>query len=196
VKTVIPVIVALALIASAFAMWSESLGINVTINTGEVKVKFSDWSCSDTGADQQLPGFDNSEGKDVASCSVEPEIYDDDGNPVKLSVVIDNAYPGYTANVSILVDNIGTVPVKLYSINTCYERLPVLVSLLYPEDTQIDPDMNKTFILKVEIPEYYLEEGPEPVLLPENTMFTYHIELTFAQWNEVTEVMPSIGPCD
>jgi len=147
-RTVVPVLLLAAVVAGAVAMWSDTLKINAAIETGEVKVKFSDWYCSDQGPDEQLPGFSNSEGKDVASCSVDVEEKDIYSNPIKLKVEIKNTYPGYTANVSILVDNIGTIPVKLFSIFICYERLPVLVSLILPEDTQIDPGMNKTFILR------------------------------------------------
>ena len=179
-RTLVPVLLLAAVVAGAVAMWSDTLKINATIETGEVKVKFSDWYCPDQGPDERLPGFSNSEGKDVASCSV--DVY---GNPIKLKVEIKNAYPGYTANVSILVGNIGTIPVKLFSIFICYERLPVLVSLILPEDTQIDPGMNKTFILSIEVP----EDIGQGQTLPENETFEYHTELTFARWNEVVGII-------
>jgi len=82
-RTLVPVLLLAAVVAGAVAMWSDTLKINATIETGEVKVKFSDWYCSDQGPDEQLPGFSDSEGKDVASCSV--DIY---GNPIKLKVEI------------------------------------------------------------------------------------------------------------
>jgi len=69
-KTIIPIIMVLAIIAGAVAMWYDTLKINATIETGEVKVKFSDWMCSDTGSDPQAEGFHNTEGKDVATCDI------------------------------------------------------------------------------------------------------------------------------
>ncbi|MEM0368470.1 MAG: hypothetical protein QXN57_03405, partial [Desulfurococcaceae archaeon] len=81
----IPILL-LAAVGFALAMWSETLLVNVTVETGEVDVKFSDWSCSDNGPDPQAEGFNNSEGKDVASCSVQVEGMDEEGDAIKLMV--------------------------------------------------------------------------------------------------------------
>ena len=41
----------------------DTLKINATIERCYVKVKFSDWGCSDTGPDPQTQGYHNTEGK-------------------------------------------------------------------------------------------------------------------------------------
>ncbi|PUA33590.1 MAG: hypothetical protein B7O98_04005 [Zestosphaera tikiterensis] len=165
-------------LGAALAMWSETLKVNVKVETGEVKVKWSDWSCSDTGPDPQAEGYNNKEGKDVASCGIEIEVKDNEGNPIKLLVTLKNAYPGYSVDITLTVDNIGTIPVKLYDhkINANKTVLSALsIDLPIPEDTQIDPDGSSTYTLHITV----LQSAAE------SSTYTFEIELTFAQWNEV-----------
>lgn len=162
------------------AMWSETLRTNVYVNTGEVKVKWSEWYCSDTGPDPQAPGFDNEEEKDVAECYVNVEQWDYyPPEPIKLNVTLNNAYPGYAVNITLVVDNIGTIPVKLYGVNYTHldpEDLEALeITLIPPYDTQIHPGENATYILEIIV----LQSANE------STTYYFDIELTFAQWNEV-----------
>lgn len=164
---------------TAMAMWSETLKVNVYVDTGEVKVKWSDWSCSDTGPDPQAPGFHNEEGKDVASCYVNPEINDTENNPIKLNVTLVNAYPGYAVNITMIVDNIGTVPVKLFdyywsNLSTIDEEA-LSFRLIPPTDTQIEPGENGTYILEIIV----LQAANE------TSTYSFDLELKFAQWNEV-----------
>jgi len=174
-RTVVPVLVLMAVVAGALAMWSDTLKINATIETGSVEVKFSDWYCSDGGADPQAEGFHNTEGKDVASCAVDVEVYED-GNPVKLLVTLDNAYPGYYVVVTFTVDNIGTIPVKLLSYGfTGVDEEALSVWLEVPEDTQIDPEGYSTYELHIVV----LQGAAE------SSEYTFELTLTFAQWNEV-----------
>lgn len=177
IKTIIPIIMAIIVIAGAVAMWSDTLKINATIKTGEVKVKFSDWTCSDSGSDPQAQGFHNEERKDVASCNVNVEASDGEGNPIKLSVTLDNAYPGYSVNVTFNVDNIGTIPVKLLNYNIIgVDGNALWVSLSVPEDTQIDSGGSSTYTLHITV----LQNAAE------SSKYTFEVDLTFAQWNEVT----------
>lgn len=171
----IPILL-LAAVGFALAMWSETLLVNVTVETGEVDVKFSDWSCSDNGPDPQAEGFNNSEGKDVASCSVQVEVEDEEGDAIKLMVTLSNAYPGYTVDISLVVDNIGTIPVKLYSSSVSFDE-PIYYELMIPQNTQIHPGENSTYVLRITIPQDATE------------LTTYYGEvvLVFAQWNEVGE---------
>ena len=175
-KAIIPILVLSAMLFGAVAMWSETLKINATINTGEVKVKFSSWSCSDTGSDPQAEGFHNDENKNVATCGVSVEEVDGEGNPIKLLVTLNNTYPGYSVDVNLVIDNIGTIPVKLLSSSiTGVNETALAVSLDIPEDTQIDPEGNSTYTLHITV----LQEAEE------NSTYTFEVELVFAQWNEV-----------
>ena len=163
---------AIMVIAGAVAMWSDTLKINATIKTGEVKVKFSSWTCSDKGSDPQAQGFQNEEGKDVASCNVEAS---DGENPITLSVTLNNAYPGYSVDVTFTVDNIGTIPVKLHNYSiTGVDPNALSVSLSAPEDTQIDPRGSSTYTLHITV----LQSAAE------GSTYTFEVDLMFAQWNE------------
>ncbi len=163
-------------LGSALAMWSETLRINATVETGEVDVKWSEWWCSDEGPDPQGEGYSNEEGKDVASCNVEVEAYDDEGDAIKLLVTIGNAYPGYAVDVHLVVDNIGTIPVKLYEYRIDIEEdVPLIVYLVIPEYTQIEPGDSGTYVLHIEV----LQEAEE------NAEYGFEVTLVFAQWNEV-----------
>jgi len=175
-RTLIPVLLLVTVVAGALAMWSDTLKINATIETGEVKVKFSEWYCNDVGADPQYDGFHNVEGKDVASCCVEVEVEDEEGNPIKLLVTLDNTYPGYYVVITFTVDNIGTIPVKLLSYEfSGVNEEALYVWLLVPEDTQIDPGDYGTYELHIVV----LQGAAE------NSTYEFELTLTFAQWNEV-----------
>ncbi len=170
--------VIVASIGLATAMWSETLKINATVKTGEVDVKWSSWSCSDTGSDPQASGYHNDEGKDVARCIVTPEKRDEEGDVIKLNVTIVNAYPGYKAVITGVVDNIGTIPVKLndHSISD-YDTDALNVELGIPSDTQIEPGGNSTYTLTVEV----LQTADE------TSTYSFEVTLQFAQWNEVSD---------
>ncbi len=169
--------VMLASIIGAYSMWSETLKVNGVVNTGEVKVAFTGWSCSDQGPDPQLPNsnFNNSEGKDVASCNIEVAEVDSDSNAITLNITIDNAYPGYNPVISLNITNIGTIPVKLYN-STVNADEPLSVSLITPEHTQMHPDDTSTYQISVFVPQSAAE----------NSSYSFTVTLTFAQWNEVT----------
>jgi len=169
----------LASIGAVSAMWYQSLRVNVAVNTGDVAVKWSNWSCNDNGPDPQIPDseFNNSEGKDVAQCMVKPEINDSEGNTIKLNVTITNAYPGYHANVTLVVDNIGTIPVKLYQHTmTGVNSDALAVSLQIPQSTQIHPGSNGTYYLVIDV----LQAANQ------SSTYSFEVNMTFAQWNEVT----------
>jgi len=167
---------ALALIAmvlgTALAMWSETLYVNVEVNTGKVDVSIVNATCSDTGPDPQAPDFSNKEGKDVASCYVE---ISENGNSA--TVTISNAYPGYRVEVDLTVKNDGTIPVKLYRYEISeYNTSALRVSLTTPEDTQIDPGKTSTYTLCIRV----LQDAEQ------GASYNVTVKLTFAQWNKVT----------
>ncbi len=166
---------------AALAMWSETLKINAYIHTGTVKVKWENWSCSDTGPDPQAPGtqFNNSENKDVAKCYVTVEKRDAEQNPIKLNVTLIKAYPGYAVNITMVVKNIGTIPVKLlnwsWSNFSTIDDKALNITLYKPCDTQMHENETSTYILEIIV----TQEANE------TSTYSFDLELMFAQWNEV-----------
>jgi len=163
-------------LGTAMAMWYETLLVNTYVETGNVKVAWVDWKCSDTGPDPQAEGFSNSEGKNVAQCIVEPEIYDDEGNVVKVNITLVNAYPGYNPVITLTVKNIGSIPVKLYDYTDASGIDDSLrVSITVPEDTQLHPGETHDITINIEV----LQDAGE------STSYSFELEFTYAQWNEV-----------
>jgi len=204
VKKVVPLflipMLVLATTGIAYAMWSETLKINVTINTGDVAVEWSSWDCNDKGID---PGYD----KDVGQCFVDSEVVDEHGNVIKLNITLNNTYPSYNVTVSGEVDNIGSIPVEPYwffidmngngvydsgedtNITLCtdYElnldtdgKADVDFHVYLKTDggndgTQIDPGESDTYGFIIHVKQNATE----------CTTYTFHVVLVFAQWNEV-----------
>ena len=169
-----------ASVGAASAMWYQSLRVNVFVHTGNVAVRWVDWSCNDVTADPQIPNssYTNSEGKDVAYCIIQPEETDPEtGDVIKLNVTIINAYPGYHAVADLVVQNTGTIPVKLYTHSmTGVNNTALAVSLGLPQTTQIEPGENSTIQLIIDV----LQPAEQ------STVYSFEVNLTYAQWNEVS----------
>ncbi len=99
----IPMIV-LSLVGASYALWSKTITLGGTVNTGTVDKIITQAFCSDTGID---PGYT----KDVGSCTAEIGIGGDSA-----TFIIDNAYPSYNIDVTIKEKNSGTIPVKINDI--------------------------------------------------------------------------------
>ncbi len=187
VGTFLALMVFATMFGVAYAMWSETLKVNVTVNTGEVDIEWSSVECNDEGID---PGYD----KDVASCNV--RIIDlEEEEAAKIHVEISNAYPCYTVVITGVVDNVGTIPVKLIGITldgmeiepcTEYELdldgdespdLSVHVEFVDLENdgTQIDPDKADEFRITIHV----LQDAKE------EWTYKFEMEFEYGQWNEV-----------
>ncbi len=195
-KSIIGVFIALVMLASmgiAFAMWSETLKVNVTVNTGEVDVEWSDYWSNDTIEKPEVP-------LDVTTVTVEPEEWDTENDLIKLNVTIDNAYPCYKVGIYGNVSNIGTIPVKFLNASIKFDTtvipitcctwydldldndgkadINVHLGLAYDPDndgTQIDPGSFDTYELCIHVKQNATE----------NSTYFFELQMTFAQWNEV-----------
>ena len=102
-----------AIVVSAFAMWSDILKINATIETGDVDIEFTGTPWIFEGEEYGKPW--------VANCSAElTDVQDEDlnnpagNNDLELNIHVYNAYPCYYCKVfNVNVKNTGSVPVKL-----------------------------------------------------------------------------------
>ena len=133
------VLVLFIAIGTIYAMWSETLRINVTANTGELDAAIVTAYTSDSspttidhnGAVDVWPTCENftynpdynswvavlagdlswwTTDKAVAYATTLLEDTDGDGDYDKCYVKIHNAYPGYLVWFSLEVDNVGTIP--------------------------------------------------------------------------------------
>jgi predicted ribosomally synthesized peptide with SipW-like signal peptide len=117
---VMVLVIMLALLGVGYALWSDTLVIEGTVNTGEVDMAFSPCATNDSGTAND-PGYT----KHVASCACARsdgtiENPSDDGYD-QLNITITDGYPSYSCNVTYDMSNIGTVPVHLYSVFADYD---------------------------------------------------------------------------
>ncbi len=92
-------VVALAGLGVAYALWSEVLAINGTVGTGEVDAAWTDV----LSFCQEHP---EPEGKDVGwvDYSIDPQ------DPRIFHLTINNGYPSYAVDCSLKYNNTGTIP--------------------------------------------------------------------------------------
>ncbi|MEM4550575.1 MAG: hypothetical protein QXG82_03965 [Sulfolobales archaeon] len=140
-------VIALAILASAVAMWYDILKIHAEVKTGSVDVEF-------TGNPRVFEGEEY--GKPwVASCSatLKEHVNEDEGNPsgdndLELVITVSNAYPCYYCKVSdVNVKNTGTVPVKLAvevkaDGRTCVRKIDRWGQYYYECDADGDGDLD------------------------------------------------------
>ncbi len=122
--TILMAISMLGIISAAAAIWSDSLKIQATVNTGNVDIRFNGEPVT-ADNEQFLP-----EPKDIGECFAELEeiqneedvvndIYPQFGsiagnNDLELNITTVNAYPSYQCKVNNMsVVNSGSVPVKI-----------------------------------------------------------------------------------
>ena len=132
------VVLALGVMGAALAQWNETLTIEGTVETGELDVQFSAQKSNDDG-DQNDPcecgAWTNyTEPDDSANWTWTGTRYEydvgsttcvlsevdtgdttDDGDNT-MTITILNAYPCYYGNVAFTIDNIGSIPVHIESI--------------------------------------------------------------------------------
>jgi hypothetical protein len=152
----------LAAIGTGYALWSKTLNIEGTVNTGTVDADFDSASASDTGTD---PGYD----KDVASCTVSGV------NSQTLTITIDNGYPSYTCDVDFTVTNTGTVPVKVHSFDTSGVPSQLDVTLTgLPIGTQIDAGLEAPGDVHIHVNQ----------TADQGATYTFSASIQLNQWNE------------
>jgi len=195
-KSTFGIIAALLLLVGvgvAYAAWTETLKINVTVNTGEVFVEWSSWKSNDTYEKPNL---------DVTKVYVEPEKNSTEPGHetavIKLNVTIDNAYPSYAVKISGNVSNTGTIPVDFDSAALNVSGTIIPLSLCNVEDLDFDndgvPEINVHLILneqfgdgeQIDPGEYDTYELDIHIKQAAKELATYEfeVELTFIQWNE------------
>ncbi|MEM1970668.1 MAG: hypothetical protein QW422_07405 [Sulfolobales archaeon] len=187
-STTLALVMVVSILASAVAMWYDTLKIHATIETGEVDVEFGEVSCTETP---------EAEGKDVGSCSVELVYGEEEGpddDDLDLVITISNAYPGYSCTIYFTVVNVGTIPVKGPFTGTDLGTFPASGELDLNEDgkadvkiyynlpvTQIDPEGTRDFSITIEV----LQPSPE------SSELEFQLYLYFVQWNEVPTETPA-----
>ncbi len=201
-------IVIVAAATAAYALWSDSLRINTTVKTGELKFCIQSgprqliWTDHGPDANSFPPDFepvDAPEMKDVGSIEITPLDTDGDGCVDTLSITMYNVYPWYYNHIGFKVQNKGTIPLKIWQMNlegeNYYEinERDIAVEGVYLD---LDGDgLNDTLVWWGDNFGKQLHPGDSADLslditilqeAPQNSTLTFNITLTAVQWNEYT----------
>ncbi len=211
-KPVAYTLLIVAIVTGALAMWSETLKINVGVNTGELHWRFKPGSeivkdeCGTGSLDWNATYLTNGsvgaeridDAKDVGCTSAHFYDTDGDGDLDTLNITIHNGYPWYYTHVAFAVENDGTIPLKIWKVvihgRTTYE---ITSSTGMRLDLTGDgkPDVliwwGDNFGKQLH-PGDYADISLEIVVLqdaPENANLTVSITMYAIQWNEYDSVM-------
>lgn len=118
--------IAIMLLGTGYAYWTETLTISNTVSTGYLDVKFIDADAWD---------FDDSETfHHRSNLVIAHKTIAADGRSISLTV--DNLYPGSGASLDFLVENTGTIPAKIGTVTgTVTENQALADALDYYVDT-------------------------------------------------------------
>ncbi len=123
---VIPLI-AVVIIAATTAMWSDTLKVNTTIDTGRVSIVFVNGSITYKDACGLRPGYGDYRGNDwnatyypnTTAVQLDKDVGCTEVTLVDsrtLNITIYNAYPWYYNHIAFKIVNEGTVPVKIWRV--------------------------------------------------------------------------------
>ena len=172
------VVLGLGAMGGALAYWNETLTIAGSVATGELDVEFSAQKSNDDGTQldpSECGTWTMSNLKDSTGWTWGTNRYafdvgkticalvDADGNPAeggsynngneKMTITVTNAYPCYYAHVAFSIDNLGTIPAHIKSIQlTALEPvhdggLPIVLVAGIPRELDADGDGDKDLSL-------------------------------------------------
>ncbi len=211
---IIPIFLLLLATASvAYAMWSETLRINVTAKTGELDWEFMEGSTLLKDACGLQPGYGDYGGndwnatylpspgatqldKDVGCTNVTLIDSDQDGDYDTMNITLHNVYPWYYTHIAFKVHNDGTIPLKIWRIIIDSQEFYELNAQVLDEGLKIDGDgdgLNDTLIwwgdnfgVQLE-PCQSADISLDITILqdaPENATYNILISFEAVQWNE------------
>jgi len=170
-------LIALAIVGFAYAHWSETLWLQGTVNTAEIKVK-----CMSASSDDPPGTIDVGKDKDVGTALV--SIIDD----THINVTIVNGYPCYETYVHFTVKNVGTIPIHFrgfgpqppfaYNLTSGHWEATLFDGDITVHgwngiDEQLHPGWTRDYTIWIHI-EQSAEQG---------ATYTFTVEVIFSQWN-------------
>ncbi|GIV64176.1 MAG: hypothetical protein KatS3mg045_1515 [Bellilinea sp.] len=170
-------IVLLAGVGVAYGLWSETLTIDGTVNTGEVNVKFGTVQIEEGVAvngdepESEPPGKEG-----AANCSY--KITDRNTDSETLEITATGAYPSWHCFVTFDVKSTGTVPVHIYQPEVASNTGLAWVEIkdCYENDTQLHKNESASCTILIH---FTNDDG-----VTENNNYTFLYQIEARQWNE------------
>jgi len=177
-------IVLLAGVGVAYGLWSETLTIDGTVNTGEVDVGFSgpyvsEWVEVNGTAQIEPKEKDKYAECDAWATDLDPKSDGKEG----ITIAVSGAYPSYHCAVKFDISNLGTVPVhitKPYAPKGSTNPSWVTVKACYPQWYQLHPEKSAWAWILIHFTNKDYENG----LVDENGTYTFTFQVDALQWNE------------
>lgn len=176
-------IVLLAGVGVAYGLWSETLTIDGTVNTGEVDVGFSGPYVSEWVEVNEQPQLEPKEKDEFAECYAEAVDLDSQSDGKEgIEITVKGAYPSYHCAVKFDVSNIGTVPVHITK-PKAGETNPkwVEVNACYPQWYQLHPGKSVWAWILI-----HFTNNDD---VKENGEYTFTFTIDALQWNEAPSSM-------
>jgi hypothetical protein len=167
----------LATVGVGYGLWSESLVINGTVQTGEVDVGFSGPYVDEWVLVNGVWELEPAAKDPFTTC--EAALYDFDPSSDGLegmTITVGGAYPGYYCGVYFDVSNIGSIPVKITQPIAGQSDAPFFIDGCYANWTQLEPGESGWCYM------YSLFDNEDGVA--ENTTYNFHFDIEARQWNE------------
>ncbi len=176
--------IALSALGVGYALWSDTLTIDGTINTGNVNIE---WSAGPS-YDSELPG------KDVSNIECHVDYDPQSATFGQLIVTVTNAYPCIDYYQDVAVGSFGTVPVIISDVsfntsllppNTTVEMLPASFGGYegYP-DIAVGVQLHENDVAIGTIHVHLTNDAEQ------GTTYTFTGNVTAVQYNEYTPPAP------
>jgi len=170
--------IALMLAGVSYALWSKTISIEGTVNTGKFDAIFTgDYTWSATYVDPVTDAIKEVPADKLAGITVTIDTqHTPTEDPEKLIVVISGLYPCITIHINYNIKNSGTVPWIVNSVTPDITAFPGTVTVT-PSDlvgTQVDGGASTKADLEVHIDNRALQL----------TQYTFSVTIHVVQWNE------------
>ena len=190
--TALLLMLSLALMGVGYGLWSKTLLIRGTVNTGTVDAKWISASCTEFHTWPNMPQSTEDqgefEGKDVGSTDFQIDLVDDQ----IVHVTVHNGYPSYAVDCQMHFEYEGSIPVIVRGTNI----LPISTNLTNCGLTNDHPMTLSCDQLTVmyadgigaQLHQGYTEAGSLTIHVeqPADQLSTYEFDVLhcMAQWNE------------
>ncbi|WP_342455806.1 SipW-dependent-type signal peptide-containing protein [Caloramator sp. Dgby_cultured_2] len=186
--------VAVMLMGAGYAYWTDSVTFSNTVKTGQVELAYD---TANAGSIEVGPNFNNNA---VATGSVS---YSEDKKIA--TVALNNLFPGAIGEVTLVVKNLSTIPVKIKEIklnsisisNLSKDNFTIGAKVYYGNELiktfdnilalEAIPTIDEVVPANTDVIVKLTYSMPKDVTTGENGSIKFNVTPTFTQFNEVNE---------